>query len=445
MSRRNRTQRPLLIALALGVTLLTAWSIGHEPLVESAPMSTLLEEAASTGDVAVTWDLTVTRNERVEDWIDFLKGRNAERTHLWLERSGRYGPMIQAELRSRGMPQDLLYLALIESGFSPKAHSRAAAVGIWQFIEETGERYGLEVSEYVDERRDPVESTDAALDYLQELYERFGSWYLAAASYNTGENRVDRILREQKGGARGDDGLFWEIARFLPQETRDYVPLMLAAGHIAKEPEKYGFAGLSYQDPLDFDAVWVPGESSFELIAQAAGVAVEDVADLNPHLIRGTTPPGRGWSVRIPKGSEDRFSAAFPDLYRLARAEESRPAEKVAAGRTHRMKRGETLSHLANRYGVSVSAIRAANGNISPQRVRAGQVLAIPTASSTPRVASATATTKVADTRYHRVRAGESLWTIARRYDVSVTQLQAWNDMGRRSTIRSGQRLRVSA
>jgi membrane-bound lytic murein transglycosylase D len=149
--------------------------------------------------------------------------------------------------------------------------------------------------------------------------------------------------------------------------------------------------------------------------------------------------------VRIPKGSEDRFSAAFPDLYRLARAEESRPAEKVAAGRTHRMKRGETLSHLANRYGVSVSAIRAANGNISPQRVRAGQVLAIPTASSTSRVASATATTKVADTRYHRVRAGESLWTIARRYDVSVTQLQAWNDMGRRSTIRSGQRLRVSA
>jgi membrane-bound lytic murein transglycosylase D len=445
MSRRNRTQRPFLIALALGVTMLTAWSIGHEPLVESAPMTTLLEEAASTGDVAVTWDLTVTRNERVEDWIDFLKGRNAERTHLWLERSGRYAPMIQAELKSRGMPQDLLYLALIESGFSPKAHSRAAAVGIWQFIEETGKRYGLEVSQYVDERRDPVKSTDAALDYLQELHERFGSWYLAAASYNTGENRVDRILREQKGGARGDDALFWEIARFLPQETRDYVPLMLAAGHIAKEPEQYGFAELAYQDPLEFDAVWVPGESSFELIAQAAGVTAEDIADLNPHLLKGTTPPGRGWSVRIPTGTEDRFSAEFPGLYRTARAEVARAEEtSIAAARTHRIRRGETLSHLSRRYGVSVASIRAANGNIAPNRVRIGQVLAIPgvasqaTAPSKPAV-SASATT------YHRVRSGESLWTIARRYDVSVKQLQAWNDMGRRSTIRSGERLRVSA
>jgi membrane-bound lytic murein transglycosylase D len=437
----NRSQWPFVAALALGVTLLTAWSIGHEPLVESAPMTTLLEEAATTGDVAVTWDLTVTRNERVEDWIDFLKGRNAERTHLWLERSGKYGPMIQAELRSRGMPQDLLYLALIESGFSPKAHSRASAVGIWQFIEETGERYGLEVTEHVDERRDPIEATDAALDYLEELYDRFGSWYLAAASYNTGENRVDRILREREGGARGDDSLFWKIARYLPQETRDYVPLMLAAGHIAKEPEKYGFTDLAYQKPLAFESVWVPGESSFELIARAAGTTSEEIADLNPHLIKGKTPPGRGWAVRIPEASHDLFAANFPTLYRAERVALAKAAEAAKeSGTQHRIRPGETLSHLASRYNVSVAAIQLANGNISPRRVRVGQVLSIPGNGST----NATKVASSDEARYHKVKRGENLTTIARRYDLTVKELQSLNRMGSRSRIVAGQALRVS-
>jgi membrane-bound lytic murein transglycosylase D len=441
--RANRSHRPFLVALAVGVTLLTAWSIGHEPIVESAPMTTLLEEAATTGEVAVTWDLTVTRNERVEDWIDFLKGRNAERTHLWLERSGRYGPMIQAELRSRGMPQDLLYLALIESGFSPKAHSRAAAVGIWQFIEETGERYGLEVSEYVDERRDPIEATDAALDYLEELYERFGSWYLAAASYNTGENRVDRILKEREGGARGDDSLFWKIAPYLPQETRDYVPLMLAAGHIAKEPDKYGFAGLEYQDELSFESVWVPGASSFALIAQAAGTTVEDISDLNPHLIKDSTPPGRGWSVRIPTEAKARFAATFPELYRAERLALAKAAEEAKrAGTKHRVRAGETLSHLARRYDVSVTAIRSANGNIAPQRVRIGQVLTIPGAVAAARAEEAKEAES--EVRYHEVKRGENLTTIARRYDLSVGELQRLNKMGSKSRIIAGQSLRVS-
>src|SRR5690554_3075524 len=208
-----------------------------ETQLEVPPVEELLPQvgAAPEVDAGARWDLTVTRNDRVEYWIRFLRTRNRDRTRLWLERSGRYAPMIRRELRARGMPEDLVYLALIESGFSPRAYSSAHAVGIWQFIAATARRYGLEVSSYVDERRDPIASTRAALDYLQDLYGRFGSWYLAAAAYNTGENRVERILRQRVGGARGHDSLFWKIDQYLPRETRDYVPLMLAAGHIAKE------------------------------------------------------------------------------------------------------------------------------------------------------------------------------------------------------------------
>src|SRR5690606_13931709 len=166
----------------------------------------------------------------------------------------------------------------------------------------------------VDERRDPVASTEAALDYLAELYERFGSWYLAAAAYNTGENRVERILSERAGGRRGDDELYWEIARYLPKETRDYVPLMLAAGHIAKEPEKYGFRELSYQEPLRYEVVRVRGGTSFEEVAEAAGVEHEEIRDLNPHLIRGMTPPGQEWAIRIPEGTARTFARNFRAL-----------------------------------------------------------------------------------------------------------------------------------
>jgi membrane-bound lytic murein transglycosylase D len=442
----RRTANATLIGMViLAAGLLGAWSVSRdEPMIRTGAMETLLTEAADAGEVDAEWDLTVTRNGRVEDWIDFLTGRNSERTRLWLERSGRYAPMIQAELKARGMPQDLLYLALIESGFSPRAHSRAAAVGLWQFIAETGKRYGLEITDEVDERRDPLMATDAALDYLQELYNRFGSWYLAAAAYNTGENRVERILRERAGGARGDDALFWKIAPYLPQETRDYVPLMLAAGHVAKAPAEFGFPGLEYQEPLEFDAVWVPGQVSLEGVARAAGVAAEEIEELNPHLLRGRTPDGRGWAVRIPAGTSARFHERFPVIYRQehARLAAATPADaQGAVARRHKLVRGETLSHLAVRYGISVAALRAANGGIRPDRLRAGQTIVVPSAKAgSGKVASAARTAT-----FHKVRSGENLSVIARRYDVTVRQLQAWNDLGRRSSIRAGQRLRVSA
>lgn len=257
------------------------------------------------------WDLPADRNERIDFFVDFLKGERFDDFQEWLERVGRYGPMIRAELAARDMPQDLLYLAIIESGLDANAYSSADAAGIWQFIPETGQRYGLEVSQYVDERRDPVKATAAALTYLQQLHDRFDSWFLAAASYNTGENRVGRIMTEITGSERGSDENYWKIGHLLPRETRDYVPLMIAAGHIAKDPASHGFPELNFQEPLRFGLVDVPAGIPLADVAKAAGVPLEAVVDLNPHLVREQTPPDRGWQVRVPEGTERTFAANF--------------------------------------------------------------------------------------------------------------------------------------
>jgi membrane-bound lytic murein transglycosylase D len=445
---------PVLLVL-LVLSLSAAWTAGRARMapVEPAPMDGMLEEAAESD--LVVWDLPATRNESVDRWIEFLAGRNYERTRLWLERTGMYGPMIRGELRARGMPEDLLYLALIESGLSPRAYSKAAASGMWQFIAETGRRYGLEVTGEVDERRDPVKSTAAALAYLQELHDRFGSWYLAAAAYNTGENRVGRIMRETYGTERGTDDQFWEIAHRLPRETRDYVPLMLAAGHIGKEPERYGFHGLHYQEPLTFDQVWVPGAVDLSMVAEAAGVDETEIREFNLHLMRGRTPAGRGWSVRLPAGSRVAFESVFPELYRTARLARTEPVRHAGVGSmggaataasgpvrtvaaTHRVRQGETLSHIARRHGVSVAALRGANGNVDPRRLRPGQTLQVPAGSASARTAHAPAP------RIHQVRRGENLTVIARRYGVTIRQIQAWNGL-RGTRIQAGQRLRINA
>jgi membrane-bound lytic murein transglycosylase D len=328
----------------------------------------------------VTWDLPVTRNDRVDSWIDFLAGRNRDKTELWMERSGKYTPMIRERLRARGMPEDLIYLAFIESGYSTKARSHAAAVGLWQFIAETGKRYGLEVNSYVDERRDPVESTEAALDYLQELYDRFGSWYLAAAAYNTGENRVARIMRQRTGNERGSDADFWKIAHLLPRETRNYVPLMLAAGHINKEPAKYGFGDVKFQEPVSFTNVHVPGGVKLSTVANAAGVATEAVEELNPQFLRGVTPPKKTSVVRVPEGSELRFAEAFENVLREAKASEAKQLAqakaKQASARYYKVRRGDNLSEIADRYNLSVKRLKSLNG-MRGSLIRPGQRLRI--------------------------------------------------------------------
>jgi soluble lytic murein transglycosylase-like protein len=380
--RRNRSTAVMAALLAI-VSLSTAFSAARSSVpaasapdpspdiyvpadIVPAPMATLDAEPVdvSMEVPAEGWD---GNNEQVRTWIAYLAGDNRRSTEVWLERQGKYGPMIRAELKRRGMPQDLLYLALIESGLSPKAYSPAKASGMWQFIAETGKAYGLEISGEVDERRDPLRSTTAALDHLQELYDKFGSWYLAAAAYNTGQNRVERVLQERADGARGDDALFWKIAPFLPRETRNYVPLMLAAGHIARDAEKYGFR-LEYQQELAFDTVWVPGATRISTIARASGVDSSAVAELNPHLTLGRTPLNRGWPVRVPAGARAKFESRFPGLYRYERlAIRDMPVAQPASSSTS--KPAAVKATLAS--VKPAASVRPVSSNTNAQKAKA--------------------------------------------------------------------------
>jgi membrane-bound lytic murein transglycosylase D len=228
----------------------------------------------------------------------------------FLSRESIFSGIIEGKLAERGMPEDLLYMAMIESGFSTRATSPVGAGGVWQFMAPTAEQYGLRVDPWVDERRDPVKATDAALDYLQWLYERYGSWYLAAAAYNAGPGRVDRALDSYASGKKGDEDIYWEIVEHLPRETRDYVPKVLAAVALARDAERYGFE-VSRELAYEFERIWVPGGTSLSTVATDVGIAVSLLRDLNPHLVRGVTPPGTSYALRIPVGSVADVMAAL--------------------------------------------------------------------------------------------------------------------------------------
>jgi membrane-bound lytic murein transglycosylase D len=327
------------------------------------------------------WDLPNMDHPRVDYWVNSFSTRKKDEFAKYLERSGKYAPMISRKLEERGMPQDLLYLAMIESGFNPKAYSPAAASGLWQFIGETGRRYGLDINNAVDERNDPEKATDAALTYLKELHDRFGSWYLAAAAYNTGENRVARIMREETGSEKGTEGSYYEIWNRLPRETRDYVPLMVAAARISKEPGRYGFDDVEMEKALTYDEVEVEPSSSLEAIAEAAGTTLAEVKRLNPQLKLSRTRNDQKSTVRVPAGGEESFAANWATVSArhaaLAKVEAKKQVTRTAALKQYKVRRGDSLSTIARRHGVSVASLKRANG-LASTRIRAGATLRIP-------------------------------------------------------------------
>jgi soluble lytic murein transglycosylase-like protein len=287
----------------------TAGAVGAPgPLRQEAATSAELIQpvsaapAISTEGIAEARDRLTTLDTRspaadVERWVIRLtSGEQAAETQAALERFSVYEPLIRQALHDASLPQDLAFLPLIESSYRTQPTSRAGAVGLWQFMGGTARGYGLEVSAWVDERRDPVRSTFAAVGYLRDLHREFGAWHLAAAAYNAGGGRVGRVLRRR---GRGRDGAFWEVRHRLPGETRAYVPKLLAAARIGRSPERYGLRR-GARPPLQFREVHVRGGTSLDALSQAYGIDPKTVRDLNPHLVQARTPPGRTWPVRLP-------------------------------------------------------------------------------------------------------------------------------------------------
>ncbi|RMF73010.1 MAG: LysM peptidoglycan-binding domain-containing protein [Acidobacteria bacterium] len=372
-------------------------------------------------------DWPVVRNKRVLAWIEAYTGRLREFFAASHRRAGRYEQRFREIFAEHGVPQDLVYMAYTESGFKVTAYSRAHARGIFQFIAPTARRYGLRVDWWVDERADPEKSARAAARYLKDLHDEFGDWALALAAYNGGEGRVRRAIR--RTGVRD----FWTLARrrFFRRETRNYVPAIMAATLIAKNPAKFGFGDVVRDRPVPYETVTVPTPTDFDVIARCAGTDVATLRDLNPELRRAQTPPHpREYQVRVPVGAAEGFLAA------LERIPEDQRITKVV----HRVRRGDTLSTLARRYRTTVRAIQQANGMGRRTLLRVGRVLTIPRGPGAPESWEPPAVG--ADGTY-RVRRGDTLSVIARRFGVSVRQLQDWNALGRSTRIVAGQRLRV--
>jgi peptidoglycan lytic transglycosylase D len=311
------------------------------------------------------FDIPIVINGKVEHYIQYFQTTIRDKFITWLSRSEKYIPFMKNLLKEHGLPEDLVYMSLIESGFNPYAYSRAKAVGLWQFISMTGKRYGLKVNWWVDERRDPEKSTIAAAKYLKDLYDLFACWYLAAAGYNAGEYKIIKAIKRYQT----ED--FWKLTnqRYLKRETKDYVPQMIAAALIAKDPEKYGFIDVAYQEPLRYEKVKVPELTDLCLIAKACETSLEEIKDLNPELRRGVTPPNETeYEIKIPFGKKDFFLKNFEAL---------QPLEKFQF-KTHLVKKGEALKGIANHYRVDLEPLLEINHLNKTSSISKGMTLLIP-------------------------------------------------------------------
>ena len=378
------------------------------------------------------FDYPMTTNDKVMGWVDYYANRNPETFKKGLERSGQYLPMFRRIFAEAGLPRDLVFMAHVESGYKTTAYSRARAKGIFQFIAATGKRYGLRIDYWVDERSDPEKSARASAAYMKDLYDEFGDYYLALAAYNAGEGRVRRAVR--RSGSRD----FWKISkssRHLRRETRNYVPAILAATMISKDPAKYGI-DVAYQGLLEYESVKVDGAADLRVLAKCAGTDFETMRRLNPALRRYQTPPGATTDVRVPVGAAEQTLIALADVPQ---------GERVLYAR-HRVRNGETLSKLARQYGVSVRAIQDTNRMGRSTMIRAGRTLVIPTVATrdypgASPVAAADAVQGQVVT--YRVRRGDTLSSIARRYGTNSKSIASASGIRMHSTLSIGQRLKV--
>ncbi len=404
-------------------------------------------EQAEPGE-GVCGPVRIETNDKVKFFLDYFQGPKKGWMTRALQRSGRYRDLMKQILREEGLPEDLFYLALIESGYNPYAYSSAGAVGIWQFMAETGMRYGLRVDWWIDERRDPEKSTRAAARYLKDLYTMFGDWHLAAAAYNAGERRVQKAIDT----CESND--FWHLSRNgnFKGETKDYVPKFLAALMIAKEPEKYGFDPIPYDPPLVYETVEVPEPLEIATLARICGQPAFLLRSLNPQINRPYTPAR--CQIKVPQGSAAAFRANYAKLA---------PEDRVSF-RRHVVRKGESLAGIARKYGVPASAIVEMNDLPRGNKLRGGTALTIPIAQASagkigstergreppsldttqgpPLAAGASQGPPASRTRYE-VRRGDTLWKISQQHGISLQDLCAWNGLKTSSPIHPGQVLNV--
>ncbi len=378
-----------------------------------------------------TYDLPIVMNDRVKSSIVYFQTVARGAFTRYLSRTTKYGPMMKKIIKEYKMPEDLVYLSLVESGYNPHAYSWARAMGLWQFIASTGRLYDLDRDWWMDERKDPIKSTHAAMQFLRDLYTQFGDWELAMAAYNGGPGRVSRTIKSQNTRD------FWKMR--LRKQTMDYVPLIMAATIICKNPEKYGFTDIVYEPELTWDEVLVNKPVELRTVADALGVSTEALVELNPELLRKTTPPGQtDYKLKVPKGYSEQFYASY----------EAMAASTAASMVRHRIKKGETLSSIAAKYGVSRYAIQETNKLKSKSLLIAGRELTIPVPSNYA-ASKNNATTKTreytAKSSVYTVQRGDNLWAIANAFGTSIDQLRRENYMEASARIYVGQKLKIPA
>jgi len=384
------------------------------------------------------FDIPIVINGKVEQYIQYFQTTIRDKFVTWLARSEKYIPFMRNLLKEQGLPEDLVYMALIESGFNPYAYSRSKASGPWQFIYFTGKRYGLRSDYWIDERRDPEKSTIAAAKYLKDLYDMFECWYLAAAGYNAGEGKIAKAMKRYQT----ED--FWELTkyRYLKQETKDYVPQMIAAALIAKEPEKYGFVEIEYEEPLRYDKVKIPEVTDLRLIAQASETTVDEIKDLNPELSRWCTPPNfPDYEIKIPFGKKELFLKNFETLSPDGRFQ----------FKTHIVKKGDTFPKIARLYRVDLEPILEINRMNTKNRLSAGMELLIPLPRGQEPKPDSIAkkksdrmdpNSKLNEMTY-TIKKGDSLWSIANEMGVNIGALSRWNNLHPEQKLMPGDKLKI--
>lgn len=386
------------------------------PIEEIANMESLpatdprLAAMAEKELISVGHDLPLTVNASVLQYLSFFESpRGRAIAELGLQRAGRYRAMIESTLKKEGVPQDLIYLAQAESAFKPRVVSSMGARGIWQFMPYTGEEYGLRRSYWVDDRDDPIAATRAAAEHFRDLYQMFGDWYLVMAAYNSGPLNVARAV-ERTGYAD-----FWELQRrnALPEQTKNYVPIILALTMVAKDPLLYGIH-VDPDPPLKFDTVTLNHSVSLRLVADATNASLDDLQALNPQLVRGVTPNQPGFNLHVPEGTGAELQKEITSI----------PADKLTIWRIAKLQSGQTLGQIARQYHVTVASLENVNVIDANDPPAVGTELIVPTAPPRARLV------------HYRVRRGDTLEGIASRFDVSVSELQRWNHLRTERTPR---------